>query len=668
MTDTFDREAVLAYRRRIQLQALYHYVGKSAPGHVVMRFRNAGTWHSSIAQPVPENLHPVLSHPDHPHRMPLPDGPLVVVLEKNTRGVIEVSEHLLSQESSIRLAALHHFLKAQSSAECWVSPYVLDLLKKSEKSLADADESKWISVGLALRDAVNHDFLVNCAGARQASKLQFNESYQEYLGKIIRPRAHSFDHDRPPICSPADEKEQVLEKFAEWSLLDNLGTALNGYLAFCGYLPLAGELSAGSLVEAWKKRHSDIDIWTELWKWVESCPNVLANYHAAHAFLEHPKWIRDDSIDKLLNVVRSVMNDAANEGNQDPLWELRANLLQHYQLHLESSIPGGNSEVVSVAACWLSNIVAEQFYPDSNHVKKVCEFLQRDVLPLSWRRWSLARSTMTPSPLRTASHYTPFIWSDSLLATAVRQFVNFPDFQARDDYRTFLLTRLTTTLCTGGLRMNGPENPVYAFQSSVSPFDLGSPTEQVSNEVEVGAKQVFAARQAIEANSNLQLHIAELRDMPDELCSFLCACLQCLQAELNADSAIQALLNDEDWRRAVFGRLSLDTLGSLIAFLIDWQLQQNEEWLLRLPHLFAFECENSVEPERIELLLSATIYSAMAADIASPVVRLLVGAKQPDIVSQFELWRRIARDIARDSEPWLASRVRGFLGALDTIL
>jgi len=106
----------------------------------------------------------------------------------------------------------------------------------------------------------------------------------------------------------------------------------------------------------------------------------------------------------------------------------------------------------------------------------------------------------------------------------------------------------------------------------------------------------------------------------------------------------------------------------VLAFLIDWQLQQNEEWLLRLPHLFAFECENSVEPERIELLLSATIYSAMAADIASPVVRLLVGAKQPDIVSQFEVWRRIARDIARDSEPWLASRVRGFLGTLDTIV
>ena len=44
MADMTDDEIVLAFRRRVQLQALCHRVGQSVPGHVVMRFRKAGTW------------------------------------------------------------------------------------------------------------------------------------------------------------------------------------------------------------------------------------------------------------------------------------------------------------------------------------------------------------------------------------------------------------------------------------------------------------------------------------------------------------------------------------------------------------------------------------------------------------------------------------------------
>ena len=58
MSNMTDDEISLAFRRRIQLLALYHRIGQSVSGHVVMRFRRAGTRNREITQPVPPSLLP----------------------------------------------------------------------------------------------------------------------------------------------------------------------------------------------------------------------------------------------------------------------------------------------------------------------------------------------------------------------------------------------------------------------------------------------------------------------------------------------------------------------------------------------------------------------------------------------------------------------------------
>ncbi|MEZ6061723.1 MAG: hypothetical protein R3C19_15350 [Planctomycetaceae bacterium] len=99
----------MAFRRRIQSQRLCHNVGKSVAAKVVMRFRKAGTWDGGIAPESPPELGEI-----RPTRSSIPTAvarrPLVVVLEDEARGIIDVDEHFLSQDSEIRLAALKHFL------------------------------------------------------------------------------------------------------------------------------------------------------------------------------------------------------------------------------------------------------------------------------------------------------------------------------------------------------------------------------------------------------------------------------------------------------------------------------------------------------------------------------------------------------------------------------
>lgn len=666
-----DDEISLAFRQRIQLLALNHRIGKSAPGHVAMRFRKAGTWVGEITQQHHDTLFPVLSQSDHPLRMPLPVGPLVVVVEDNTRGIIDVSDHLLSHDFRVRLAALNHFLSAQSNEECWVSPYVLDLLQRKAEALSCKDEPTWIEAGLALRDAIDRDFRVNCAGVHQASCLQYDESYQKYLSKVIRPRAHSFERDRPSVWSPTEEVEMLRTKLEEWSSIDELAIALNRYLEFCGYLPLAGELSAGSLIAAWERRHSGHDIWSTVWKWTESCPSVLAQYHAAHAFLEQPRWIRLDENERLLNVIRGAITSSEPDSSYShaPLWKLRSLLLQHYQLHLEAAIPGLKGDVVAAAACWMAEMVARLFDPDPEHVKNGCDFLRTETLPWSWRRWFMARSRMAPSALRLANLNAPCIWGDALLSTAVRRFVDFPECAAKDAYRTFLITQLNSAISVGSLRVGVEKTAAYAFEQPVSASNLELTDNQTEDQFIDSARQVVSARCMIEEEDRTMELLTELRVLRDGPAIFVCNNLRCLLIHCgHVDSPVRDLLNDTDWRQKVFQELQLDALEKLILFLTEWQLQQDEDWLIRLPQLFAIECDNAKEPERRRLLFAATSYSAMAADVASPIVRLLVGPKRTELTGLFDDWRQTTREIARESEPWLAARIRGFLGTIENLI
>lgn len=667
-----DEEISMALRRRIQSQSLVHRVGHNVAGHVVKRFRKAGTWQGEISQPIQQSLLPVLTQADHPLRMPLPTGPLVVLCEGKSRFIIEVSEQLLSCDVRIRQVALQHFRAAASEDNCWVSAYVLELLRKNSAALSSDDESTWIGAGLLILDAIEHDFRVNCAGVKQSTQLGSQLQYAEYLNKVLRPRAKCFEHDRPTILTAAGESELIRAKVREWSALDSLGGVLDKYLDFCGYLPLSGDLSAGSLISAWKDRHPDQDVWKSLWQWTESCPSVLAKYHVAQALLEKPNWILVEDVERLLETVRNVISSAETDAScaNASLWQLHSHLVQHFQIHLEASVPGLRSDIAATMACWMTAMVAPLFQTDRDQIRQDCEVLQEETLPLSWRRWWIARSPMASDPLRVANLHTSFIWSDSLLATAVRRFNEIPEFDGRATLQEFLVRHLTRAVCVGGLRATGGTDTIYAFEQPVSSSDLWLSDAPTNHEKAETARHVISAKTAIESPDSLKQLLLDLKETPDGLSEFLCVNLHSRPPghKDEEDQVIRETIMDDDWRKATFQRLRLPALENLLSFLIHWQMQQDEEWIVRVPHIFAHECEKATDTERLEFLLFMTAFSAMAGDIASPIVRLLAGQKRGEVAPMISAWCEKTRQIAIDSEPWLAARVRGFLGTIENVM
>jgi hypothetical protein len=172
----------------------------------------------------------------------------------------------------------------------------------------------------------------------------------------------------------------------------------------------------------------------------------------------------------------------------------------------------------------------------------------------------------------------------------------------------------------------------------------------------------------MESRDGLKEILSELQAPLDDFSEFLCTVLRCWPIErTDADRIIRDFLANDDQRRRMFEHLSPSALEKFISFLVDWQLLQEDEWVVRLPHVFAYECTNATDPERREMLLVATMISSLASDIASPVVRLLSGPHRLENIALIDKWRQTARLIGHNSEPWLAARIRGFLGTIDYV-
>ncbi len=77
--------------------------------------------------------------------------------------------------------------------------------------------------------------------------------------------------------------------------------------------------------------------------------------------------------------------------------------------------------------------------------------------------------------------------------------------------------------------------------------------------------------------------------------------------------------------------------------------------------------ERADSPERRDLLFAMTVFSSLASDVASPVAQLLRGPHGAALREPWIQWRDRLQAVAAQSEPWVAAKIRGLVGALGTI-
>jgi hypothetical protein len=664
-----EKDFEFAFRRRIQSQALCDRIGRDIDAVTVFRFRKAGTWDADINPDVPADTVAILQEKDHPKRVSLPFGPIVAVHDGDRLAIIEAAEFLLNPNRDLREAAFQYFRSDKIDDRGRISPYVRSLLDELESEVLTTDERTWVEAGLRLHDAIEDDFLLNLAGAEQSAQIQYDDAFRLYMARVFRPGLASFEKLRPPVWDPSKQTTEIEESIKRWvAQSKTLHDVLDGYLGRCGYLPLADEFGAARLVRDWQALHNDTAIWDAIWSWTAKAKTPLATYHACCVFVEYPEWIPSGQSDLVVQKIGTVF-DAALPGVGEPLWRLRCSLALHFQYHIEALAPGLDGTTVAASAWWVAEMVAGLVGSDEDRAKKWQEQIMDRELALSRRRRMITHSRMNPSSLRNATLYSPSIWSDALLATAVRKWRELKAAGFDQSFRHELLDQISHAMIFGRMEVRHRNDAFFAFEKEIGPDWLEVPPDPSDDEMEAGVQQFTAAYEEASDENSFEHVLTDFADGPETTAMFCGYLLRARQFSFGLGGlACQNALSSPEWRKRVFHDRADNALDSFLSFLIEWQLQQDEEWNVRVAQILANECEQAQSDSRRKFLFSVTLVSSLAVDVASPAIRLLTGSRRAEFVKEMQDWREMLESVSRQSESWVAGRIRGFLGTISPLL
>jgi hypothetical protein len=197
---------------------------------------------------------------------------------------------------------------------------------------------------------------------------------------------------------------------------------------------------------------------------------------------------------------------------------------------------------------------------------------------------------------------------------------------ASNEFREFVLERVSRALCLGSLTLVAAERPVFAVEEPVAPTDLELSSGVAMTDSEDATLRFFRAHEAANATDGAAELLEQLGESEESTAIFSVLKLRALQfSSGSASEGAVKYLNDEVWRAKVFRGRSEAVLDPFVMWLMEWQLLRDDDWVFRTPHLLAVECEKAEIPDRRAFLFGATLLSAVCVDVASPVVRLVNG-------------------------------------------
>ena len=667
------RKALRGMLVRMRNYALHHH-GRIGP-RTLVALQNLDLFEDPVEDRLGANMDlEVLRDPNHPRRMRLPPGPLLLYLttdEKPKRMVVEVPVLLFSELPDVRKAAFAHLDCMVAGGSLPVTPKTKDVLEKTRVGVLSDTDHEWRPASIALSDAFCDDVLVALEGVRQSLQCEpvIEDMLTTYVPRVIHPAVSSLDSLVLEVRNPDSEHPRMLEIIASVTRdASSLGDACARYYAKLGYLPLAPKYSMSEVVVRWTAEHPEAEAWTEVWAWVRSAFGPIPRYHACSVFVLHPELIPDGKLPDLWQEIVSIVHDSGKTGADDvenEPWALRRDLARHFAHHLEAHLPDNDGANISCFAWWFAERVATLFPDEPPSAQFYRKNWIKSAADKSVQIWLAASPHIGRSFLRYVTATVSSPWATALLAlmgsTLERLALQEQPAETQGLFDEALVSCLIGAL---PVAVESPADPTYAQECALSNTALKR-AAQLSEEQHRALEQLLATSHILASVEGL---CAALRNLAEKTLADQAAVALALKAKAYTDpalaSAVWEVLSDAEWRQGVLGAVEDRVLGLVIEALAILQADSREKWFSLFPHYIADLCEKTENDERRRQLFLYVIHTSLASDTVSAVRRLLKSDKEARFTKVIEDYRKHVEAIWKGYPPWVQGRLRGFLASI----
>lgn len=669
--DPKSQEQVAVARRLMKARMMangLHHLGGRLDSRTVFLLLSNKLLRNVRQEPLQEDMTEIVANSVHPKRLSTEWGPLVFVQEEeNRRVVVTVAELLIDPDARRRRAALDHVERGIGE----LTPRTREVLKENREHFRRSQRSQWLRPAVSIHDAITTDFFFNLAGVRQSVERHFDEAFNYYWPRVLRPSLSSIDSIRPPIWNPREQTEEIEKCVRECvQRADTLIEAVDAHYRKCGYLPLAATLSIPRVVTEWQE-HSETseDVWSRIWAWANEEPDPVRRYHACCVFLHEPRFLPEDAAGELWSEVAKITSSSGtdfDDPSADETWRLRCDLASHYCQYIESILPGQDGDVTAAFAWWLAFQVADAV---SSSVLDIQDLRKQAVRPFAVTSDAVRRLVHPPtegSALRYTTLFLPSVWSFSLLCQVGRNIESLRATEIDAQDKTAITRSMKEWLPTGFHRSVSENAPVYAFDKGLasSAHDwittAGETAEQTDFEALIGLKtRADNLEELLDAIGSL----AEFNPSMQFLVAIFLG--EVVYSGIPHADALWNKLQDSKWRESAFLQGSTETTAMLCDLLIEAQAKASDDWRTHLPHFLAMACESSSgDQERQQLLFAFVVMSSISTDTVSALRRLLHGRHRHTLHKYVLVWKANLESLIETAEPWIAARMRPVLGEL----
>jgi hypothetical protein len=618
----------------------------------------------------------VLRDYQHGRRQKLTDGPLILYKTEDDDSKLILEELpilILSDSRDVRIAVIEYIEEMLLKDPMILTPKSVSILNASRDAVTSEVPEKWRPKAIDIHDALEDDILFSLRGISQSLQNEpvIQDALNLYVPKVIYPTVTSLDSICLSVGNPERDHGALTTLLSDIvASASNLAELCSAYITKMGFLPFARSYSMASVIKQWLPNHS-IDVWQDVWKWVNSESTPLSRYHACSVFVLFPEMIPEGKLPELWTEILAVVQGSAKKNDNCPEfepWALRRDLARHYTYHLEARLPENDGASIGYFAWWFAEQVAALFPVNASSAKFYRENWVKPAFELSTLTWLAASAPIQRSFLRYITLNVESPWAVALITLMGEHLDELaPSDQSEDVQISFQEALVSNTLSVLPFQIKTADDPTFALEGSLADTILKW-SEYQTDEHKKGLQQLVEMSNTLECREGLCEALQKLGEFDLHKQAVVCLALKRkVLIDPTVAESVWEVISDFEWRKNVFGCVNYHVQAVLIESLCTLLIENGGQWYSYLPHFIADLCEKEQDEEHRRILFLYVIHTSLASDTVSAVRRLLRGEHKAKFMEYVKEYRNRVETIRYDYPPWVAGKLRGLMASLHVI-